>query len=188
MNETIFTQIAELYKLKEVYRDTIVKDRQESTAEHTWSILVLADYFLETYKFDLDRKKIYQLIIYHDLTEIKIGDIPLIKQSKKINKKEMEHEALKEIKSELPENFGSYVEGIIEHYEERKSKESKFVKAVDYIDNEFTCLAYNYDYKKYGYSKQFLKDKYIEKVNSFKQLDEFYFKLLDYLTEKGLLE
>lgn len=183
----IFEQLAAIYKLKSVNRDTFVDDRQESTPEHTWSMFILADYFLETYKYELDRTRVYQMITYHDLAEVKIGDIPLKDQDLgDLDKKSMEHKALLEIRKELPAEFSEFVYLIISEYEARNTPESKFVKAVDFIDNELTCLSYEYKYKSHGYSRFFLQSKFIEKTDSFKEIGQFYFEILDYIESKGL--
>ena len=180
-NQPIFEQLAELYKLKSITRDTIVDNRNESTAEHTWSMFVLADYFIETYSYNLDRIKVYQMITYHDLAEVKLGDIPLIDHEARKNKKELEDKALKEVLEEVPKHFGDFIHSIVHEYEERKSAEARFVKAIDFIDADITCLSYDYKYKENGYTKEFLLMKKNEKINTFPEIIEFYTELLDYL-------
>ena len=69
-----------IYKLKSVYRLNSVDSRHESTAEHTWSALMLADYIFSKYIDDtksIDKFKVLELIMYHDLVEIHAGDTPL---------------------------------------------------------------------------------------------------------------
>ena len=47
-------KLRKIYALKDVARDAQVGNRKESSAEHTWSTLMLADYFLLCYyKFTL---------------------------------------------------------------------------------------------------------------------------------------
>ncbi|MDO8656853.1 MAG: hypothetical protein Q7K45_06455 [Nanoarchaeota archaeon] len=41
-------QLRKFYELKNVERTAKVGSRKESPAEHTWSALILADYFLST--------------------------------------------------------------------------------------------------------------------------------------------
>lgn len=67
-------RIRKLYKLKSVYRDSSVGNRKESSAEHSWSCLMLADYFIEKMNLKIDRIKVYELLMYHDLVEIEAGD------------------------------------------------------------------------------------------------------------------
>lgn len=65
-------------KLKSVYRFSSVDNRKESTAEHTWSAMILADFFLTKTEIKLDRLKIYELLMYHDVAEIYARDTPFI--------------------------------------------------------------------------------------------------------------
>jgi putative hydrolases of HD superfamily len=66
----IIKRLNKIYELKSVYRFTSVDDRKESVAEHSWSSLILADYFMTTMDIELDKIKVYELIMYHDLAEI----------------------------------------------------------------------------------------------------------------------
>lgn len=70
-------QIKKLYELKHVLRDNHVRNRIESVAEHSRSALILADYFLSTLQLDVDRLRVYELLMYHDVVEIETGDIPV---------------------------------------------------------------------------------------------------------------
>ena len=56
-------KLRKLYHLKNVERANTVKDRKESSAEHSWSCLILADYFLtKMQNHHLDRLKVYELL------------------------------------------------------------------------------------------------------------------------------
>ena len=44
-------------KLKTVYRFNSVDDRKESSTEHSWSCLILADFFLTQMDHNLDQLK-----------------------------------------------------------------------------------------------------------------------------------
>ncbi len=74
-------------KLKTITRSSSVDNRKESTAEHTWSALVLADFFLTKTNTKLNRLKVYELLMYHDVAEIYAGDTPLHPEIKTLNKK-----------------------------------------------------------------------------------------------------
>jgi len=63
--------------LKSAYRLNKVGERRESAAEHSWSCLLLADPFLSSCEEPLDRLKVYELLLYHDVVEIIVGDSPL---------------------------------------------------------------------------------------------------------------
>ncbi|PIN75271.1 hypothetical protein COV18_03715 [Candidatus Woesearchaeota archaeon CG10_big_fil_rev_8_21_14_0_10_37_12] len=54
-------KIQHLFKLKEVFRTACeMGDRPESTAEHTYSVLILAQHFLPKISQQLDKHKIMQ--------------------------------------------------------------------------------------------------------------------------------
>lgn len=65
-----------LYRLKEIERLNSVGSRRESAAEHSWSCLVLADYFMSRSDTGLDRLRVYELLVYHDVIELEAGDTP----------------------------------------------------------------------------------------------------------------
>ena len=69
------TKLRKFNELKSVYRTNSVGGRHESSAEHSWSCLILADYFLNLTKKKIDRLKVYDILIYHDVVEIETGDV-----------------------------------------------------------------------------------------------------------------
>ena len=80
-------KLRRLYHLKHVDRFNSVLKRKESSAEHSWSCLILADYFLNLMKDrDIDRLKVYELLLYHDVVEIEAGDIGLLETEKRKDK------------------------------------------------------------------------------------------------------
>ena len=97
-----FDQLRILYKLKEVYRANSVADRKESSAEHSWSCLVLADYFLSKHNFSVDRLKVYELLMYHDAVEIIVGDVSIDDDEARVNKVQQEKDAIGVLKRKLP--------------------------------------------------------------------------------------
>lgn len=136
------------YKLKFTYRFTdrpIYKGEKESVAAHTWGMMITADYLLEILKktapgkYDLNREKIYSLIIYHDLIEVETWDVDLDpKIGANHNEKwEREAEAMKYFPTKLPIEIQKRFWEMYEEYETRESLESKFVKIVDIIECEF---------------------------------------------------
>ncbi len=92
--------------LKNVYRAGSVDDRNESSAEHSWSCLLLADFFLQKMNLNIDKLKVYELLMYHDLVEIESGDTH--PQSKVSEEKQCEQElkGAKILRDSLPKEFG----------------------------------------------------------------------------------
>ena len=61
------------YLLKKVNRAASNGNRKETTAEHTYSTLILAEYFLKKHPH-INKEKVMQIILYHDFVEIYAGD------------------------------------------------------------------------------------------------------------------
>src|SRR3989338_4306660 len=81
-------KVRTIYKLKNIERANSVGKRKESSAEHSWSCLILADYFLSKTDIKLNRLKVYELLMYHDLVEIEAGDSNLIDVEKRKQKQQ----------------------------------------------------------------------------------------------------
>jgi len=122
--------------LKSVYRECSVENRKESSAEHSWSCLILADYFLNLIKEKLDRLKVYGLLMYHDLVEIESGNFEMAPGSDRSNKQKIEECAAKKLSLGLPDILKSKYIKLFEEFEEQKTREAKFAKAIDYLDAE----------------------------------------------------
>jgi 5'-deoxynucleotidase YfbR-like HD superfamily hydrolase len=67
-------QLKKLMHLKSVERAGEVDKRKESTADHVYGGIILAEHFLKKIKEPLDETKILKLLLYHDLVEIETGD------------------------------------------------------------------------------------------------------------------
>jgi len=136
-----------------------VDDRKESSAEHSWSCLILADFFLSNFNYDLDRLKVYELLMYHDVVEIESGDFPLSPSFNSLNKFEIEKKSALSLKKKLPVSLGSKFFHLFNEFEEQKTLESRFAKAIDVLDSQIHELDYKVDWK--GWSKDFLIEKKI---------------------------
>ena len=156
-------------RLKSIYRFCSVGERKETTAEHTWACLMLADFFLTKYNFDLDRLKVYELLMYHDVVEIEAGDTPLHPNINSDGKKEKEEKAAEELKKLLPEHQSKKFELLFDEYENQKTKEARFAKAIDALEAVIHELDYKTDWK--DWTKEFLiekKEKYFEEFSEIK--------------------
>jgi putative hydrolases of HD superfamily len=172
-----------LYKLKSIYRFCSVDNRKESTAEHTYSSLMLADYFLTKFNFNLNRLKIYELLMYHDIVEIITDDIPLHLHINHTNKKEEEDKARKILKKELPYPLNNKFSNLFLEFEEGKTKESQFAKAIDKLDAIIHELDYKNDWKEYN--EDFLKNKKLPFMKKFPELEKVFHDLIKHLREEN---
>jgi putative hydrolases of HD superfamily len=181
-------KIAKLYELKNIYRDINIENRFESTAEHCWSMLILSRYLTKIYKYNFDEDKIFKMIMYHDLAEIELGDIPLGDSEGRKDKKAREEEALKELLKNIPDILKAEISEIIEEYNKRESIESKFVKAVDYMDAAITSYKYNFRYKDTSYTPEMLIEYAKKNLKDFPEILEFFMEVLSAKKEKGLFD
>jgi len=176
-------KLRKFYQLKKVYRANSVEKRKESSAEHSWSCLILADYFLNITDIKINRLKVYELLMYHDIVEIEAGDTPLHKIKERKNQKERELKALNKLKNEIPKQLKTKFVNLFNEFEESKTKEAKFANAIDKLDAEIHELDYKKDWK--NWTEEFLrkeKEKYFEE---FPKIKEAFEKITKYLKENG---
>ncbi len=168
-------------KLKSVYRDANVGDRKESSAEHTWSCLMLADYFFDEIDEKVDRRKVYEILMYHDLVEVESGDTPFRPDRNDPDQEKKEALAAKKLKPQLPKHTGDKFIKLFNEFEEMKTIEAKFAKAIDQMDS--LVYEYNFKYRWKGWSKEFIIKKKEKYFKPFPKLLRIFHDFLD-LTEK----
>lgn len=138
-------KIQVLYKMKRVIRYNHSRKEEidtESDAEHIYGMLALKEYFMPLEKNDSwNGEKIYQIALYHDIDEILTGD--RIGYLKTAADREKEFLAQQEIIKSLPESMQSEVKELLKEYDEQKTIESRFVKALDKMEPLFHLINEN---------------------------------------------
>lgn len=128
------TFIQEAERLKNVLRSAHTSEgRQESTAEHTWRLCLMALTFAD-HLGPVDLAKVLKLCVVHDLGEAIHGDIPAIHQTPSSGKAEQEREDLRELTKTLPAALQEEILGLWEDYENARSREARIVKALDKLE------------------------------------------------------
>lgn len=177
-------RIRKFYQLKKIYRINSVGNRKESSAEHCWSCLILADFFLNTMPKKLDRLKVYELLIYHDLVEIEAGDTPINHNRK--HKRETELKAMIRLKDQIPAEFEQKFTKLFTEFEAQKTVEAKFAKAIDKLDATIHELDYKKDWK--GWTEEMIR-KYNEPYfKEFPEMRKFHEELLEFVKENDYFE
>lgn len=125
-------------KPKLVFRSArLSSGREESIAEHSWRMALMAAIIAPKLEQDIDIDKTLKIILVHDIGEIEGGDIPshihAFDQSAKDAKDQMEEKAMLSIRENFPE-FGSEIFDLWREYESQETFESRFIKALDKID------------------------------------------------------
>ncbi|MFH1173640.1 MAG: HD domain-containing protein [archaeon] len=175
-------------KLKSVYRSNHVQERHESSAEHTWSTMMLADYFLEKIKHQLNRQRVLELLLYHDLVEIEAGDLSLEDEEARKKKQKTELAAAKKLRKELPRELGEKFWDCFVEFEEQMTSEAKFAKAMDIIDAQLHEIDYKEDWE--GWTRAFLERRNTEEnrdaaLNEFPEIAAAFTDILDWLEQEG---
>lgn len=118
------------------YRSSL-RDKQNSVADHSWRVAVMTLVIGTECKADLDLARAVQIALLHDVAEATTGDIDAYEQiiggEQVIEKKSVAEEAaVNEMTGDL--QFGSFIYDIWREYEDQRTLESKFVKALDRIE------------------------------------------------------
>lgn len=126
-------------KLKTTLRHSwTTTGRQESTAEHTWRVLLIFILLQRHCQFPIDEKKVLQMIIVHDLPEVIYGDVPGFK--KVANDKEKEWHAAQTLFSSLPKHQASALLSLVTEYNAAKTQEALVAKVCDRLETLLSHL------------------------------------------------
>lgn len=129
-----FFALAERLKM-ELRHSWLSNGRQESVAEHTWLMALMAITLAPTLERPVDVGHVLKLVIVHDLAEVKVGDIPVFEVSdRKSAKVGAELNAMAEIRLMLPEEIGKQIASLWDEYEAGLTAEARFARALDHLE------------------------------------------------------
>ncbi len=134
--QNILTFFREAEKLKTILRHSYLSSgRQESVAEHTWMMLLLAMTLMPKIEKPLDQVKVLKMIVIHDLAEAVTRDLPVWEGVKDREKKiELERSVMENMLASLDSKTNQEFLSLWEEYETRESFEARFVKVIDTLD------------------------------------------------------
>ncbi|MCR4806142.1 MAG: HD domain-containing protein [Lachnospiraceae bacterium] len=123
----------EIDKEKNILRQTHLSGhgRRENDAEHAWHMAVMAYLLKEYSNEEIDIGRVMLMCLVHDIVEIDAGDTYAYDEEGKKSQKEREEAAKERIFSLLPDDQKAELAGLFEEFEEQKSAEARFVKAMD---------------------------------------------------------
>ncbi|HRH26042.1 MAG TPA: HD domain-containing protein [Candidatus Paceibacterota bacterium] len=104
-------------------------ERNENDAEHSYSLAMLAWYLIDSLDLKLDKQKVFEYCLTHDLVEIYAGDTYFLDEKAKETKAVREKEAQLQIEREFPEFVSLHP--TITKYELQQDPESIFVHSLD---------------------------------------------------------
>jgi putative hydrolase of HD superfamily len=122
-------------------RHPIPAAQVESVADHSYGVGLLAWLLCPP---ELDRSKILELALLHDLAEVVTGDLTPADAVPDEVKRQAEREALEA----LLEGFAAAPRAgaLLREYQQASSPEARWVKAIDKLDMSLQSLAYERDH------------------------------------------
>nr|WP_091773662.1 HD domain-containing protein [Piscibacillus halophilus] len=126
-------------KLKfELRHSWLSNGRQESVAEHTWRVSLMAMLITPHLEKDIDTLKLLKMIIIHDLVEAEAGDIPAFdtldnKEAKQLKAKN-EEQAILYIKELVGGEQGEEWYHLWHEFENKDTFEAKVANALDKLE------------------------------------------------------
>ena len=125
--------ILEIDKLKTIIRRSYITDqsRRENDTEHSWHIALMAFTLSEYSEKKLDILKVVKMLLIHDIVEIDAGDVIVYDIEKRKMQEEKEKKAADRIFSKLPDDQRDDFISLWQEFEDRKSDEAKFARALD---------------------------------------------------------
>ena len=125
--------ILEIDKEKNIFRQTHLSGhgRNENDAEHAWHMAIMA-YLLQEYSNEkIDVARVMLMCLIHDVVEIDAGDTYAYDAEGLKTQKAREEAAKERLYSMLPEDQKADLVTIFYEFEERKTPEAKFARALD---------------------------------------------------------
>jgi 5'-deoxynucleotidase YfbR-like HD superfamily hydrolase len=107
-------KIIYLYKFKKIIRfssERVEEFSTESDGEHIFAMMILANYFLERdeyKKLNLNREKVYNLILFHEMDELELGDINTYKKTSEDKKEAIK--SLEKVFLKIPKGISKLAE------------------------------------------------------------------------------
>ena len=182
--------IREIDKLKYIIRKTklINSDRPENDAEHSWHLAMMAIVLAGHANEPIDLEKVMKMVLIHDIVEIDSGDVFAYDTTKSHDNFDEELKAARRIFGILPEEQAEEFINLWIEFEEMKTPESKFARALDRLEpllqnasnNGGTWREFDVKYDKVIEKKKAIKD-------GSEELWKFAENLIDESVEKGIL-
>ena len=107
-------------------------EHPESVAAHSWGVTLLCSLYCPT---NLDKERVLQIALVHDLPEIVVGDITPHDGISPTEKHAKEHHAATQL---LPSSLLAFWQ----EYQEHQTEESIFVHSMDKIDMLVQAMTY----------------------------------------------
>jgi putative hydrolases of HD superfamily len=140
--------------------------RQESVAEHTWRMSLMAVLIEPLLKQKVDTTRLLKMIIIHDLVEAEATDVSALDVLRhpeiRILKMEREKQAIENLRSTLTETNGQEIYDLFYEFEEKETYEAKVANALDKLEVQ---LQHNHadfsTWEEIEYEMSYMMDKHV---------------------------
>lgn len=124
------------WKVRTGWKIWMIRGRRESISEHCHGCLILANLLHPFHpdKDNIDLNRVNLMLIWHEIGEKKIGDVPEIDRKRHGSKEEAEHAAWKELLSELTKEQREFIYDLLMEFDAHETPESKFAYYIDKIE------------------------------------------------------
>ena len=134
--QKLYQQLAfihELERLKTVKRTNLTLDdfRFENSAEHSWQAAMCALIFQEYFPEHVNMGKVLELLLVHELGEIRAGDTSIFDEAGKAVSFERELAAVKVSISKLPSEQGQAMSDLWLEFEKGSTPEARYARIID---------------------------------------------------------
>jgi putative hydrolase of HD superfamily len=140
--------------------------RQESVAEHTWRMSLMAVLIEPLLKQKVDTARLLKMIILHDLVEAEATDISALDVLRnpeiRLDKIDREKKAIENLRLTLQETNGQEIYELFYEFEEKATYESKVANALDKLEVQ---LQHNHaafsTWEEIEYDMSYMMDKHV---------------------------
>ena len=144
MTEPEIIATVDFLRRAEALKDTLrsghtSKGRPESTAEHTWRLMLMALVFSRSFG-EIDMLRLLKILVVHDLGEAISGDVPATDQSPDDGRSARERADLQSLTAPLPAPMRQDILALWDDYESAGSREAVIAKGLDKLE---TILQHN---------------------------------------------
>ncbi len=133
--EKQFDFCREIDREKFIVRQNYLTDgsRRENDAEHAWHMAIMTLILSEYANEKIDVLRTISMLLIHDLVEIDAGDTFAYDEEAKKTQRQREMAAADRIFKLLPEDQALHFRQLWDEFEEHKTPEAKFARAMDNI-------------------------------------------------------
>ncbi|MCO4527110.1 putative hydrolase [Streptococcus infantarius subsp. infantarius] len=176
--------VKEIEKLKTVTRFNRTLDgRFENSAEHSWQVALVANFFQDYFPEKLDIGKVTLMLLLHDLGEIYAGDTWVYDTTGKTVSHDKEYLSLQKSLAVLPIIQGEKFTELWLEFEKGNSPESRYARIIDALVPLINHLVVSEE----GYNPDKLTaDRVLAKKAFIKEDSEILWQLAKELIEKSV--